>query len=111
MLRVCSQGSLLLLTINSMTKRNSNKPRRSWNEAVLAALRSKQETVPLSYLNDYVEANSPELLKHNHNWQAKIRQIVQRLRDRGLAENVSKGMWKATPHTEDALDTAAREQA
>ena len=54
-----------------------------WNEAVLAALTSSHDALPLSALNAYVKEQAPNLLTHNHHWEAKIRQVVQRLRDKG----------------------------
>jgi hypothetical protein len=102
-----SQGSFLLFTPFSMTNRSSTTPQRTWAAVVLEALRSQEHEVSLANLNSYVEAQAPELLTHNHHWQAKIRQVVQRLRDRGLAENVRPGVWRATPKARDVGGTTA----
>jgi hydroxymethylglutaryl-CoA reductase len=90
-----------------MSTYRHNATRPTWVDVVLRILRNTGEAMTLSNLNSAVEAEAPELVEHNpHHWQAKVRQTVQKLRDRGLAENVAKGVRKAVPSD----DTAPSEQ-
>lgn len=82
----------------------NNKQRRTWAEVVLQALRKSKGGVHLSSLYEYVEAQAPELIAKNSHWRDKVRQVVQRLRDQGLAEQLGQGIWSATLSTAGAVD-------
>lgn len=96
--RTTRQGSFVLLTnVNSMSNNQPNKLQHTWNEVVLHALRpiEPDQAPSLAEIYARVEAEAPELVAKNPHWRDKVRQVVQRLRDKGLAENISKGHWIA----------------
>ena len=78
------------------TNKQPSKSLPTWNEAVLKALRSFPGPVALRQLYAKVRALAPELVAGNpKHTDAKIRQVVQRLARKGLANHVRKGIWEA----------------
>lgn len=68
----------------------------NWNAAVLAALRSFSGPVTLRTLYAKVRVLAPALVAGNpHFADDKIRQVVQRLARKGLANHVDRGVWEA----------------
>lgn len=65
----------------------------TWPDVVLAVLRSCKKVLSLDSLYRIFEGHEKTL--SNPHWKEKIRQVLQLLRDRGLAKNVSPGMWQA----------------
>lgn len=62
----------------------------TWKDVVMAYMRkAKKTTLDAIYqvLGQFKKA------KNNNNWQAKIRQTLQYLRDEGLVKNISNGVW------------------
>jgi hypothetical protein len=78
------------------TTQQPSKTLPTWNAAVLAALQSFPGPVKLRVLYAKVRRMAPGLVAGNPNFtNDKIRQVVQRLARKGLANHVGKGVWEA----------------
>ncbi|MCC7541325.1 MAG: hypothetical protein IT379_34225 [Deltaproteobacteria bacterium] len=77
--------------------RGTAKPTKSWPAIVLEVLAATRgEDVRLGLLYELVESH-PEARKRaatNRNVRAKVRQVLQALRDREVVESVRPGVWR-----------------
>lgn len=80
-----------------MTQKRSNTPLSTWTQVVLSVLLAKKEQeMKLSEIYQKVKKRGSKNVAANpKHWKAKVRQVLQRLRDQEKAENVSPGIWKA----------------
>ncbi|MGP1715763.1 MAG: hypothetical protein ACTS9Y_01165 [Methylophilus sp.] len=74
-----------------MAREASNRLTSIWRAVVKSALISLGGKSNLADLYNRVEKDSPENLKTNKNWQAKIRQVLQSYSD---FSNVDRGIWQ-----------------
>lgn len=74
-----------------MAREASNRLTSIWRSVVRSALVSLGKASSLADIYSRVEKDSPENLKSNKNWQAKIRQVLQSYSD---FANVERGIWK-----------------
>lgn len=63
----------------------------TWKDVVYAVMRNSKGNVTLNEI--YSELESHAKSRSNSEWKAKIRQVLQRLRDSGKVVNVGRGAW------------------
>lgn len=66
----------------------------TWLEEVMKVMRDRNEPVTLDWL--YRALDGSPKAERNPNWRAKVRQTLQRGRDRGLFDQIGDGAWSAT---------------
>ena len=65
----------------------------TWKDIVSAAIRNLKGEFHLSDI--YKEIEGCDRAKQNKNWQAKIRQTLQKMQSSGLVHNTQRGIWMA----------------
>lgn len=63
----------------------------TWKDVVLSVLEKLKGNATLEMI--YKEIEGFKKASQNTNWKAKVRQILQQLRDIGLAKHISDGVW------------------
>lgn len=63
----------------------------SWKDLLASVLEANKRNMKLEEI--YEEIAPFKKAQKNPNWQAKVRQTLQIMRDAGLAENVDRGVW------------------
>lgn len=77
--------------------RRTAKSTKSWSAIVLEVLAATRgEDVRLGLIYELVESHpgARERAATNRNVRAKVRQVLQALRDRGVVESVRPGVWR-----------------
>lgn len=62
----------------------------TWKDVVVAAMEQLNGTATLEQI--YSEIDGYKKTKNEH-WKAKVRQVLQQLRDTGVTTNIAKGTW------------------
>lgn len=86
-----SSSTVCLAVLSDMAGRAHRRLRSTWRAVVRQAMVSLGGEASLSSLYEHISGVQPEQIQTNANWQAKVRQIVQKSRD---FERVERGRWR-----------------